>query len=180
MGNTPVTLDFSKAQPVAPPTSGPGVTLDFSKSQPLSQPAPTPEQALSRTNANMTAAMSGQPMPNPEDQQGFDAGKEAGMESAAAQTAATIGGELLLAPRAVAALSKVPAGRDAAGRMLPWIVKTTTEEGSSLAKAGFDALKAAGEAHPLVKQMIISGLGAMGAGKIAKALGWIGKATAEP
>lgn len=43
-------------------------------------PAPTltPEQTLSRTNANMAAAMSGQQMPNPEDQQGFDEGKKAG------------------------------------------------------------------------------------------------------
>lgn len=48
--------------------------------KPSEPPAPTltPEQTLSRTNANMTAAMSGQQMPNPEDQQGFDEGKKAG------------------------------------------------------------------------------------------------------
>lgn len=87
----------------------------------------------------------------------------------------------MLAPRAVQVLSKVPAGRDpVTGRVLPWVVKATTGEGSSLAKAGFDALKTAGEAHALVKQLIISGLSTLGAGGIAKALGWIGKATAEP
>lgn len=142
---------------------------------------PTGEYTRGRTLANMTAAMSGQQMPNPEDQPRFEAGKKAGMESAAVQTASTVGGELLLAPRAVQALSKVPAGRDpATGRVLPWIVKSTTQEGSSLARAGFDALKAAGEAHPLVKAAILQGLTALGAGQIAHALGWIGKATVAP
>jgi len=34
----PVTLDFSKAQPVSQPTQPGGVTLDFSKAQPLQPP----------------------------------------------------------------------------------------------------------------------------------------------
>lgn len=71
-GKPRVTLDFSKAQPINPP-----VTLDFSKAEPL-QSQPTPEQALSRTNANMAAAMSGQPQSTPEDQANFEAGRKAG------------------------------------------------------------------------------------------------------
>ena len=133
---------------------------------------------LSHTLSNMTLAMSGQKLTTPQDEAMAQKGKLAGFQSAATTAGITLGGELLLAPRAVQVLSKVPAGRDPlTGRMLPWVTKAAaTEEGSSLAKAGFDALKAAGEAHPLVKQMIISGLGALGAGKIAHALGWIGKA----
>jgi hypothetical protein len=84
---------------------------------------------------------------------------------------------LLLAPRAVQVLSKVPAGRDpATGRVLPWVVKATTEEGSSLAKAGIDAIQAAGDAHPLVKEVLKQGLTMLGAGKVAHMLGWLGKA----
>jgi hypothetical protein len=37
-----VTLDFSKAQPVAPPDSGQGVSLDFSNAQPINQPPAQP------------------------------------------------------------------------------------------------------------------------------------------
>lgn len=46
MGGTPVTLDFSKAQPInQPPANSGGVTLDFSKAQPLDNSAtPTPAQ----------------------------------------------------------------------------------------------------------------------------------------
>lgn len=39
---------------------------------------PTPEQRLSRTNANMAAAMSGQPQSTPEDQANFEQGRKAG------------------------------------------------------------------------------------------------------
>jgi hypothetical protein len=76
MGNSPVTLDFSKAQPIAP------VTLDFSKAQPLPRRDP-----MSSVNANMTAAMSGQRMQTPEDQAQFEQGKKAGTISAASQMA---------------------------------------------------------------------------------------------
>src|SRR6266478_3571893 len=155
-------------------TTSTGVTLDFSKAEPIN---PTAEYTRGRTLMNMTRAMSGQPMDNPEDQAVAERARKDGM-IAVAVTAATTGlGDLLLAPTAVAALSKVPAGRDpVTGQMLPWIVKEATTEGPSLARAGYQAIKAAGDAHPLVKQLIISGLGAMGAGKIAHALGWIGKA----
>src|ERR1700730_2489012 len=70
MANGGVTLDFSKAQPIAP------VALDFSKAEPVN---PTPQQNLSRTNANMALAMSGQQAQmNPQDQTQFEAGRKAG------------------------------------------------------------------------------------------------------
>jgi hypothetical protein len=186
MGGTPaVTLDRSTLQPIDIPKSSsgapatpstsnmPAITLDKSTLTPVNA---TPEYTRGRTLANMTAAMSGQPMPNPEDQPTFEAGKQAGMASAAVQTGLTAGGELLLAPRAVQILSKVPAGRDpASGRILPWVVKETTEEGPSLARAGVDAIRAAGEAHPLVKEVLKQGLTMLGAGKVAHMLGWLGK-----
>lgn len=190
MGGSPtVTLDKSTLQPVSVSgaASGGPVTLDKSTIKPINDPSYAgnafPElknDPLSRTLYNMTAAMSGQKLATPEDEAEGEKGKAAGFKAAAMDAGVMVGGELLLAPRAVQVLSKVPAGRDpATGRMLPWVVKTTTEEGPSLAREGVTALKAAGDAHPLVKQMIISGLGALGAGKVAQALGWIGK-TAEP
>lgn len=52
MGGTPITLDFSKAQPVNP--SGSGVTLDFSKAQPIG-PTIGPRPATPISDAfNMT------------------------------------------------------------------------------------------------------------------------------
>lgn len=170
-----VTLDKSTLQPAG--GSSQPVTLDKSTLTPVN---PSAEYIRGRTLDNMTRAMSGQPLANPDDQAVAERARKDGFEAAATQAALTVGGELLLAPRAVAALSKIPAGRDpATGRILPWVVKTATEEGPSLARHGFDALKAAGEAHPLVKAAILQGLTALGAGQIAHALGWIGKA-AEP
>jgi|SRR5689334_18400984 len=132
--------------------------------------------ALDRTLMNMTRAMSGQRMDNPEDQAQAELGKEAGFKQAAIDAGLTLGGEFLLAPRAVQVLSKVPAGRDpVTGQMLPWIVKSAAEEGPSLARAGVQAIKTAGEAHPLVQQILIQGLTMLGAGGVAKALGWLGK-----
>jgi hypothetical protein len=181
-----VTLDKSTLQPVSASggaSSGP-VTLDKSTLKPINDPSYAgnafPElknDPLSRTLYNMTAAQSGQKLATPEDEAEGEKGKAAGFKAAAVDAGLMVGGELLLAPRAVQVLSKVPAGRDPlTGQMLPWVVKTATEEGPSLARAGVQAIKAAGEAHPLVKQLIISGLGALGAGKIAHALGWIGNA----
>lgn len=53
-----------------------------------------PQDALSRTLANQTAAQSGQPMPNPADQPGFEAGKKAGMKAASETVGAVAGGGL--------------------------------------------------------------------------------------
>lgn len=48
------------------------------KSTEPTAPTLTPEQTLSRTNANMAAAMSGQPQSTPEDQANFEQGRKAG------------------------------------------------------------------------------------------------------
>lgn len=159
-----ITLDKSTLQRIAPDTvqipkspSGaaatpstakmPAVTLDKSTLTPIN---PGPQYTLDRTLMNMTRAMSGQKMDNPEDQAMAEKGKREGFESAATTAALSLGSELLFAPRAVQVLSKVPAGRDpVTGRILPWVTEAASEEGPSLAKEGFAALKAAGEAHPL-------------------------------
>lgn len=57
------------------PTLPPGYSIE---GQQPPAPAQTPEQTLSRMNANMTAAMSGQPQSTPEDQSNFEQGKQAG------------------------------------------------------------------------------------------------------
>jgi hypothetical protein len=175
MGNTPAwNPDPATLKPTA---AAPTWNPDASTLTPVN---PSAEYTRGRTSMNMTRAMSGQQMDNPEDQAEAERGREAGFK-AAAVTAATTGiGDLLLAPTAAAALSKVPAGRDpVTGQMLPWIVKETATEGPSLVRAGAQAIKAAGDAHPLVRQVLLSGLTALGAGKIAHALGWIGKAAAD-
>lgn len=120
----------------------------------------------SRTLYNMTAAMAGQKMATPADQEQFEQGREAGFESAGATALTSIGGELL----ASKALIQV-AGRDpATGRFMAGLA---TKEGPSLLSQGMKAVQAAGEAHPLVKQALIQGLTVLGAGKIAHALGWL-------
>lgn len=55
----PVTLDFSKAQPVAPP--GGGVTLDFSKAQTLSGAKREEPGFLDRTDTAITSALATNP-----------------------------------------------------------------------------------------------------------------------
>lgn len=182
-----VALDFPKAQPVTAPGQpvNPGFTEMMQHIQLAGKggkqlPGESVADALSRVDRartldNMTHAMSGQPLTNPEDQAVAERARKDGM-IAAAVTAATTGlGDLLLAPGAANVLSKIPAGRDpVTGRILPWVVKTATTEGPSLAKAGYDAIQAAGEAHPLVRQVLAYGLASIGAGKIANALGWLG------
>lgn len=187
MGGSPtVTLDKSTLQPIASGgASGGPVTLDKSTLKPINDPSYAgnafPElktDPLSRTLYNITAAQSGQKAATPEDEAEGEKGQREGFESAGVTTLTTLGGELLLAPKAVQVLSKVPAGRDpATGKMLPWVVKTATEEGPSLAREGYQALQAAGEAHPLVKEVVKQGLIMLGAGKIAQKLGWLGKVT---
>lgn len=69
---------YAVEQPQAAPSSPtlpPGYSIE---GQQPPAPTPTPEQTLSRTNANMAAAMSGQPQSTPEDQANFDQGKKAG------------------------------------------------------------------------------------------------------
>jgi len=78
-----------------------------------------------------------------------------------------LGGELLAAPK----LLQVAARDPATGQFVRGLA---TKEGPSLLAEGVQAVKAAGEAHPLVKQALIQGLTMLGAGKIAHLLGWLG------
>lgn len=177
MGGSPqVTLDKSTLQPVggAPSASGP-VTLDKSTLKPLNDPTYAgnafPElknDPQSRTLYNMTAAMSGQKMATPEDEAEGEKGKAAGFESAGATALTSLGGELLAAPK----LLQVAARDPATGQFVKGLA---TKEGSTLARQLLTATQAAGEAHPVIKQALIQGLGMLGVGGIAKALGWIGK-----
>ena len=127
------------------------------------------EDALSRTLMNMTRAMSGQRMDNPEDQAEAERGKREGFEAAGVTALTTLGGELLAAPK----LLQVAARDPATGQFVRGLA---TKEGPRLITEAISATKAAGEAHPLVRQAIIHGLTLLGAGGVAKALGWLGKA----
>jgi hypothetical protein len=156
MGSVPVTLDFSKAQPIEKP-----VTLDFSKAQPL---GPTPEQTLSRTNQNLALAMSGQQgQMSPEDLQQFEAGRQAGFGSAAATAATGAVGGALAAPSVTA--GSVGTGiLNAAGHE---IMRDITQYGPSAARTIL--------AHPIAQRLLIHAAGTVGAGAILKALGIFGK-----
>lgn len=57
------------------PTLPPGYSIE---GQQPPVPALSPDQTLSRTHANMAAAMSGQPQSTPEDQANFDEGRKSG------------------------------------------------------------------------------------------------------
>src|SRR5215467_10832146 len=101
----PITLDFSKAKPLAPQaatpagaTAGTGVTLDFSKAQTL---APAGEDDLTRMNGQMTAALSGQTtMLSDEEKAQAEAGKAAGFKAAAITAGVGFGAGALAAPAA--------------------------------------------------------------------------------
>ncbi len=132
MGNSPaVTLDFSKAQPITldfskaqridataqgSTSSNPGFTemmqrIDLARKGGKVLPGESVTDALSRvdhgnalsrTLQNMTSAMAGQPMQNPEDRPAAEAGKKAG----------TIAGGLQIATGALAGPLFAPAVGD--------------------------------------------------------------------
>lgn len=133
-------------------------------------PSDVRQGVLDRTLMNMTRAMSGQPYDNPEDQAQGEKGQEAGFKAAGVTALTSLGGELLAAPK----LLQVAARDPETGQFVRGLA---TKEGPALLTQGVKAVQAAGEAHPLVKQALIQGLTMLGAGGVAKALGWIGKAT---
>lgn len=115
-----------------------------------------------------------QPMPNPEDQAPFEAGKATGMESAAVQAAVSTGA--LAAPSVVSKAGPlIPAGRDALGRFLPSVASQVSEEAPSLAKAGVQAAVDFSSTHTVAAKALASALGTMGAGTAMHFLGWLGK-----
>jgi hypothetical protein len=150
MGNSPVTLDFSKAQPIDT-----GVTLDFSKAQLLNR---NPQQTLSQANSLMALAMSGQQAQmNPADRARFEQGRQAGTASAAGTVA---GGTLsaLLGP--TASTASVGTGiLDATGQE---IMKDVTQYGPSVARQVLS--------HPLAQKLLLHAAGLAGGGAILKAI----------
>jgi len=161
MGNAPaVTLDMSKAQPIV---QAQPVTLDMTKAQPIN---PTPLDTLSRTNQNMALAMSGQSAQmRPDDQAQFDAGRAAGTIAGGVQLATSTGLGALAAPSVTTAAGPlVPAGRDAAGKFLPWIASQVTTEGPSLARQGVSAATDFLSAHPLAAAALKRTLQGLGVG----------------
>jgi hypothetical protein len=160
MGGTPITLDFSKAQPIAAP---PPVTLDFSKAEPIN---PTPQDVLSRTNQNMALAMSGQSAQmRPDDQAQFESGRTAGTIAGGVQLATSAGLGALAAPSVTTAAGPlVPAGRDAAGKFLPWVASQVTTVGPSLARQGVSAATDFLSDHPLAAAALKRTLQGLGVG----------------
>jgi hypothetical protein len=122
----------------------------------------------SRTLYNMSAAMSGQKLATPEDEAIGQQGKQAGFVSAGVTALTSLGGELLAAPKLIQIAARDPA----TGQFIRGLA---SKEGPTLLAQGVNAVRAAGEAHPLVKQALIQGLTMLGAGKVAQMLGWIGK-----
>lgn len=130
----PLTLDFSKAQPIAQATNNSPVTLDFSKAQPINL---TPQEALSRTNANMALAMSGQQAQmSPDDRQQFESGRKAG----------TIAGGTAIATGAASGLFTpgIQVAQETSSVLGPEgqpITKEVVKDAPSLAGKGIQAIK---------------------------------------
>lgn len=168
-GPPAVTLDLSKAQPIAT------VKLDLSQAQPIN---PTHQERLDRTLYNMTAAMSGQRMATPEDQAQADAGYRDGMIAGGVQLLASTGLGALAAPSVVTKAGPlVPAGRDAAGKFLPWVASQVSEAGPSLARQGATAANDFLSAHPLAGEAIKRTLQGMGIGAGLHFLKYLGAPT---
>ena len=150
MGNSPVTLDFSKAQSIDA-----GVTLDFSRAQLLK---PNPQQALSQTNSLMTLAMSGQQAQmNPAERAQFESGRNAGTASAAGTVALGTLGAL-----GVPTVSTGSVGTgilDATGQE---IMKDVVQYGPSVARQVLS--------HPLAQKLLLHAAGLGAGGAILKAI----------
>jgi hypothetical protein len=147
MGNSPVVLDFSKAQPIDA-----GVTLDFSKAQPLNR---TPQT----TNSLMALAMSGQQAQmSPTNRAQFEQGRLAGTAAAAGTAAFGTLGSLLGAP----SMSTTSVGTgilDATGQE---IMKDVTQYGPSVARQVLS--------HPLAQKLLLHAAGLGAGGAILKAI----------
>jgi hypothetical protein len=112
----------------------------------------------------MALAMSGQQAQmNPEDQEQFESGRQAGFGSAAATAALGAAGGALAAPSVTA--GSVGTGiLDAAGHE---IMKDLMQYGPSAARAILS--------HPLGQKLLMHAAGMAGGGAILKALGIFGK-----
>jgi hypothetical protein len=127
------------------------------------QSAPDTRQPLSKVLGNMTAAMSGQPQTTPGGQENFDAGRAAGMKSAAL-TAATEGlGSALAAPT-------VATKTIGTGILDEWgqeFMRKATQYGPSAVRQAFS--------HPLAQDALKAAAGAVGGPWIMKRFGLLDK-----
>ena len=138
MGN-PITLDFSKAQPLAPAnpsattSTGTSVTLDFSKAQKL---APAGEDDLTRMNRQMTAALSGQTTTlSDEEKQQAETGKAAGFKAAAV----TAAGGAIAAPLGAASVATEQVGTGILDSSGQEIMREVMQSGPSLGRQALTA-----------------------------------------
>jgi hypothetical protein len=135
-----VTLDMSKAQPIA---AAPAVTLDMSKAQPINQPSQwdAAQEAGHQNRLSALAGLTGMPTPNMSEQDGasFEQGKAAGAVSVpvvagAVSTPAVIGaGVNALAPaltRGVVGMTAWAAEHPIAAKMI-WEGLKTAMYGSA-------------------------------------------------
>ena len=140
MGTTPVTLDFSKAQSLAPTkpdtTISAGVTLDFSKAQPIAGPGASTSGDFWQGSPSVPGLPIQQSMTmTPEKMKaGAITAGETALAGAAAGSAA-LGASAALAPTATA--ETVGTGiLDASGQE---IMREVTKYGSSLGRQGLVA-----------------------------------------
>jgi len=93
VGNGPVTLDFSKAQPIAPiasPSTSSAVTLDFSKAEPIAGSPPPKQSYWEQVSQGLVQGMKDESDP----QARIAAGKVALITGATMATAGAVSGAL--------------------------------------------------------------------------------------
>ena len=170
----PITLDFSKAQRIdasgqagTPQSSNPGYTemmqriyLAGKGGKVLPGESVTDavsrvdhENALSRTLQNMTSAMAGQPMQNPEDRPAAEAGKKAGTIAGGLQIATGA-----LGPLFAPAVGTAEAGTGILGPSGQEITREVATSGPSMAKVGANFAIQAIKNHPIVSSYIATHL----------------------
>ncbi len=191
----PITLDFSKAQRIdasgqagTPQSSNPGFTemmqrIDLARKGGKVLPGESVTDALSRvdhgnalsrTLQNMTSAMAGQPMQNPEDRPAAEAGKKAGTIAGGLQIATGALAGPLFAP----AVGTAEAGTgvlDAAGNE---IMREVAQAGPSLGKQIVGPTLAWMGRHKFLSALAYEGARHAGI-PLPNVLGWLVKAASE-
>ena len=143
-----------------------------SNSNPLNAPQLKPNP-ISRTNANMAAALAGQRQLTPEDQERFESGKQSGFISGATQVGMGALGPLT-GPTAVAATEGTGV-LDSAGNE---IMREVTKYGPSLGRQGLQATVSWISRHPALAAVAYEGARRAGV-PLPNIIGWLSKAAGE-